>query len=200
MYSTVCRLNYCGAVSLCRSFLSDKLQRFVARKADLFFSQPTTMTPKNEVKLDVSEAEKSDYFAILPPLEQFLHVPSKYRREHLFDILKVGDIVIGKVKSVKDFGMFLQLSCLCGEYSRYIEDCDVIALLPAADIGDRFSQKVTLEDFREDDIVRGMVSKVDPVEEKVIISLKNAADVREDKILVSVLFFCLTISLENDES
>lgn len=165
----------------------------MARKADILFRQHTS--PKENVqkeeekqKLHVSEAEKSDYFAILPPLEQFMKIPSKYRKKHLFGVLQAGDIVIGKVKSVKDFGMFLQLLCVCGEYSRYIEDCDVIALLPAADIGDRFSQKVQLDDFRADDIVRGMVSKVDPKEEKVIISLKNGTDVRDDKILVSCCF------------
>ncbi|PIK57724.1 putative filaggrin [Apostichopus japonicus] len=170
------------------SILDSKLEQFVARKADILFRQHTS--PKENVqkeeekqKLHVSEAEKSDYFAILPPLEQFMKIPSKYRKKHLFGVLQAGDIVIGKVKSVKDFGMFLQLLCVCGEYSRYIEDCDVIALLPAADIGDRFSQKVQLDDFRADDIVRGMVSKVDPKEEKVIISLKNGTDVRDDKIL-----------------
>lgn len=77
------------------SILDSKLKQFVARKADLFFQ--VDISAKEDVqpeeiakKLDVSEAEKSDYFAILPPLEQFMRVPSKHRKKHLFSVLQIG--------------------------------------------------------------------------------------------------------------
>ena len=136
---------------------SFKIQQFIARKADLLFKKldktlsetPAVVEkpPKQPLKNDGEEEESptithSDYYAILPPLEQYMVVPPDESRKRLFQLLHVGDVVTGRIVSIKEFGLFVQLIALCDDRARYVEKSEVIALIPAGELSDRFSKAV----------------------------------------------------------
>ncbi|XP_022093740.1 uncharacterized protein LOC110980955 [Acanthaster planci] len=154
----------------------DKLHGFIARKADLLFQQQGNEDQPLKESSPVKDAEKSDYYAILPPLEQFLEVHPDVCQERLFDVLKVGDVVVGQILSTKEFGIFAKLLALCRDTFRFLEECEVVALLPAAELRDKFSHVASVDDFQIGDLLRALVIKINPVEQKVIISLHSKDD------------------------
>ncbi len=67
----------------------------------------------------------SEAFAIMPPLEQFMEVCFEERREFFYRDLERGDVVIGRINSVRDFGLFVTLLCTAGGLERDIEDLEI---------------------------------------------------------------------------
>lgn len=65
----------------------------------------------------------------MPPLEQFMEVSYEERREIFYRDVERGDIVIGRINSVRDFGLFINLICTAGELERDIEDLEIKVLL-----------------------------------------------------------------------
>ena len=162
------------------------LHGFIARKADLFFRKPDEL-PSSASSTDVPLAkddEKSDYYAIIPPLEQFMGIDIEVCQEKVFGLLKVGDVVCGRILTTKEFGIFVKLLALCKDTSRFLEDCEVVALLPAGELRDRFSNVASVGDFSVGDLVRAVVTKVTAEEQKVLVSLHAREDLKEDSILV----------------
>ncbi|XP_071798123.1 uncharacterized protein [Asterias amurensis] len=161
------------------------LHGFIARKADLFFKKPDELlssASSTDVPL-AKDDEKSDYYAIIPPLEQFMGIDIEVCQEKVFGLLKVDDVVCGRVLTTKEFGIFVKLLALCKDTSRFLEDCEVVALLPAGELRDRFSNVASVGDFSVGDLVRAVVTKVTAEEQKVLVSLHAREDLKEDLIL-----------------
>ncbi len=93
------------------------------------------------------QSELADYYAILPPVEQHMSVPPDPIKERLFQLLKVGDVVVGRIVSLKEFGLFVQIVSVCSDKARYMEVCDIIALLPASELSDRYSKAVKVSEI-----------------------------------------------------
>uniref|UniRef100_A0A672S9B7 S1 motif domain-containing protein n=1 Tax=Sinocyclocheilus grahami TaxID=75366 RepID=A0A672S9B7_SINGR len=100
---------------------SPVLEQFIARKADLLFAASwKTSTPADE-----RPDEPGDAHAVMPPLEQFMEVCVEERRELFYRDVERGDLVIGRINSVRDFGLFVTLLCTAGGLERDIEDLEI---------------------------------------------------------------------------
>lgn len=67
----------------------------------------------------------SDGYAVMPPLEQFMEIPSMDRRELFFRDIERGDIVIGRISSIREFGFFMVLICLGSGIIRDISHLEI---------------------------------------------------------------------------
>lgn len=67
----------------------------------------------------------SDSYAVMPPLEQFMEIPSMDRRELFFRDIERGDIVIGRISSIREFGFFMVLICLGSGIMRDISHLEI---------------------------------------------------------------------------
>lgn len=61
----------------------------------------------------------------MPPLERFLEVPREERRELFFRDIERGNIVIGRITSIREFGFFMVLICLGSGVIREIADLEI---------------------------------------------------------------------------
>lgn len=61
----------------------------------------------------------------MPPLEQFMEVCFEERRELFYRDVERGDMLIGRINSVRDFGLFVTLLCTAGGLERDIEDLEI---------------------------------------------------------------------------
>ena len=67
----------------------------------------------------------SDHYAVMPPLEQFMEIPGMDRRELFFRDIERGDIVIGRISSIREFGFFMVLICLGSGIMRDISHLEI---------------------------------------------------------------------------
>lgn len=61
----------------------------------------------------------------MPPLEQFMEIPSMDQRELFFRDIERGDIVIGRISSIREFGFFMVLICLGSGIMRDIAHLEI---------------------------------------------------------------------------
>ena len=132
-----------------------EIQKFISKKADLLFAlswksdAPTTaevsedndgvfslkivafwfnstlMKQNTELLLVILLLIFSDYYAVMPPLEQFMDIPTMDRRELFFRDMERGDIVIGRISSIREFGFFIVLICLGSGIMRDISHLEI---------------------------------------------------------------------------
>ncbi|XP_043926697.1 tetratricopeptide repeat protein 14 [Protopterus annectens] len=138
----------------CESF---ELQHFIARKADLLFSSSwkTNLPPVHE-----TTEETEDYYAIMPPVELFMDVPDKIRRELFFRDTERGDIVVGRITSIREFGFFMTLICLGGSLGRDIEHLEISVLCPLRDVPSHSSHDDPLSYYQVGDLIQGLYAVV----------------------------------------
>ena len=63
-----------------------------------------------------------------------MDVPSAERRELFFRDVERGDIVIGRISSIREFGFFMVLFCLRSGVLRDIADLEISVSLMSADL------------------------------------------------------------------
>ncbi|XP_067157747.1 tetratricopeptide repeat protein 14 isoform X3 [Apteryx mantelli] len=154
-----------------RTSTDTEIQRFIARKADLLFAQ--AWKPNGPLCDTIEENE--EYYAVMPPLEQFMEVPREDRRELFFRDIERGDIVIGKITSIREFGFFMVLICLGSGVIREISDLEITALCPLRDVPSHSNHGDPLSYYQAGDIIRAAVKDVDRYHEKLTISLYISA-------------------------
>ncbi|NXE53246.1 TTC14 protein, partial [Casuarius casuarius] len=169
-----------------RSSTDTEIQRFIARKADLLFAQ--SWKPNGPLCDTIEENE--EYYAVMPPLEQFMEVPREDRRELFFRDIERGDIVIGRITSIREFGFFMVLICLGSGVIREITDLELTALCPLRDVPSHSNHGDPLSYYQTGDIIRGKefchfvliclvfvaaVKDVDRYHEKLTVSLYSSA-------------------------
>lgn len=64
-------------------------------------------------------------YAIMPPLELFMEVSYDERRTMLYRDLERGDIVVGRINNIREYGFFLTLLSTAGGLKRGIEDLEL---------------------------------------------------------------------------
>ncbi|XP_078266347.1 tetratricopeptide repeat protein 14 isoform X1 [Rhinoraja longicauda] len=144
------------------------IQQFIARKADLLFAPSWKSTPSTEL----NDEDTEDYYAIMPPLEQLMEVPNEDKRQYFFRDIERGDIVIGRVASIREFGFFVTLICLGGDLVRDIESLEITALCPVRDVPSLGKHEDPLSYFQVGDLVRVVVKDVDRYHERLAVTLR----------------------------
>uniref|UniRef100_A0A674CMK8 Tetratricopeptide repeat domain 14 n=1 Tax=Salmo trutta TaxID=8032 RepID=A0A674CMK8_SALTR len=140
------------------------VEQFIARKADILFAPSWK-----------SSATVEDPYAIMPPLEQFMVVSFEERRNLLYRDMERGDIVIGRINSIRDFGFFVTLICMAGGLERDIEDLELTALCPLRDVPSNGNHDDPLSYYQINDLIRAGVKDIDRYHEKITISLQPSS-------------------------
>ncbi|TFK01839.1 complement decay-accelerating factor-like [Platysternon megacephalum] len=149
-----------------------EIQHFIAKKADLLFA----LSWKPSVSTDSeSNEENEDCYAVMPPLEQFMEVPTEDRRELFFRDIERGDVVIGRITSIREFGFFMVLICLGSGVVREISQLEITALCPLRDVPSHSSHGDPLSYYQTGDIIQAAIKDIDRYHEKLTISLHSSA-------------------------
>ncbi|XP_075426833.1 tetratricopeptide repeat protein 14 isoform X2 [Ascaphus truei] len=148
-----------------------EIQQFIARKADLLFAVSwTSNAPK------VSESnELTDYYAVMPPLEQFMEVPSREKSELFFRDVERGDVVVGRINSIREFGFFVVLISMGSGILRDLSTLEISALCPVRDVPSQSSHGDPLSYYQLGDVIQAAVKDVDRYHEKLTLSLHKSA-------------------------
>ncbi|XP_061861731.1 tetratricopeptide repeat protein 14 isoform X1 [Colius striatus] len=151
--------------------IDTEIKRFIAKKADLLFAH--SWKPNGPLCETIEENE--EYYAVMPPLERFMEVPREDRREFFFRDIERGDIVIGRITSIREFGFFMVLICLGSGIIREISDLDLTALCPLRDVPPQSNHGDPLSYYQTGDLIRAAVKDVDRYHEKLTVSLYSSA-------------------------
>ncbi|XP_027956883.1 tetratricopeptide repeat protein 14 isoform X2 [Eumetopias jubatus] len=149
-----------------------EIQKFISKKADLLFalSWKSDAPATSEVNED-----SEDGYAIMPPLEQFMEIPSMDRRELFFRDIERGDIVIGRISSIREFGFFMVLICLGSGIIRDISHLEITALCPLRDVPSHSNHGDPLSYYQTGDIIRAGIKDIDRYHEKLAVSLYSSS-------------------------
>ncbi|XP_055977748.1 tetratricopeptide repeat protein 14 [Sorex fumeus] len=149
-----------------------EIQTFISKKADLLFA----LSWKSDAPAasEISE-DSEDHYAVMPPLEQFMEIPSMDRRELFFRDIERGDIVIGRITSIREFGFFMVLICLGSGIMRDISHLEITALCPLRDVPSHSKHGDPLSYYQTGDIIRAGIKDIDRYHEKLAVSLYNSS-------------------------
>ncbi|NXS00253.1 TTC14 protein, partial [Oxylabes madagascariensis] len=154
-----------------RASIDTEIKRFIAKKADLLFAH--SWKPNGPIEDTIEENEEC--YAVMPPLERFLEVPREERRELFFRDIERGDIVIGRITSIREFGFFMVLICLGSGVIREIADLEITALCPVRDVPPQSNHGDPLSYYQTGDLIRAALKDVDRYHEKLAVSLYSSA-------------------------
>ncbi|NXF42681.1 TTC14 protein, partial [Oceanites oceanicus] len=169
-----------------RASIDTEIKRFIAKKADLLFAH--SWKPNGPLSEAIEENE--EYYAVMPPLERFMEVPREERRELFFRDIERGDIVIGRITSIREFGFFMVLICLGSGVIREISDLEITALCPLRDVPSQSNHGDPLSYYQTGDLIRGKhfcnflltftvsiaaIKDIDRYHEKLTVSLYSSA-------------------------
>ncbi|XP_053552312.1 tetratricopeptide repeat protein 14 isoform X2 [Bombina bombina] len=147
-----------------------EIQQFVARKADLLFAASW-----NAQATPGSQESNEGYSAVVPPLEKFMEVPNVEKKELFFRDVERGDIVIGRIASIREFGFFMVLICMGGGILREISTLEISALCPVRDVPSKSSHGDPLSYYQIGDLIQAAVKDIDPLSYYQIGDLIQAA-------------------------
>ncbi|XP_066267503.1 tetratricopeptide repeat protein 14-like [Branchiostoma lanceolatum] len=150
------------------SLFQQRMESFIVRKADVRFQTRAT----SHVRRTHAGKDEEDYYAVLPPLEQFMAVPILPAKERFYKMVQSGDIVVGKIVSLKDFGFFVKLLCLTSGGARDIQDMDITALCPSSDLPSHGAHQRPIDYYHTNDIIQAVVKTVSAVDDRIVVSLK----------------------------
>ncbi|XP_023129686.2 tetratricopeptide repeat protein 14 isoform X1 [Amphiprion ocellaris] len=149
------------------------VEQFIARKADILFSPAwKTATLQEE---EHEEEEATEPYAIMPPVELFMEVSYEERRSMMYRDLERGDIVVGRINNIREYGFFLTLLCMAGGLKRDIEDLELSALCHIREIPSSGSHDDPLSYYQIGDFIRAGVKDIDRYQEKITVSLHQAS-------------------------
>ncbi|KAG8581324.1 hypothetical protein GDO81_007632 [Engystomops pustulosus] len=111
----------------------------------------------------------------MPPLEQFMEVPSGQKRELFFRDIERGDVVIGRITSIRDFGFFMVLISMGSGILRDIEPLEISALCPLRDVPSQSNHGDPLSYYQIGDLIQAAVKDIDRYHEKITLSLHKSS-------------------------
>ncbi|KAM8874586.1 tetratricopeptide repeat protein 14 isoform 2-T3 [Spinachia spinachia] len=153
---------------------SSLVEQFIARKADILFC-PTWKTTTHQEEEHEEDDDSAEPYAIMPPLELFMEVSFEERRAMMYRDLEKGDILVGRINNIREYGFFLTLLCTAGGLKRDIEDLELSALCHIREIPSTGSHDDPLSYFQIGDFIRAAVKDIDRYQEKITISLLQAS-------------------------
>ncbi|XP_060890946.1 tetratricopeptide repeat protein 14 isoform X2 [Labrus mixtus] len=150
------------------------VEQFIARKADILFC-PSWKTATGQEEEQVEEEDAAEPYAVMPPVELFMEASFEERRVMLYRDLEKGDIVVGRINNIREYGFFLTLLCTAGGLKRDIEDLELSALCHIREIPSTGSHDDPLSYYHIGDFIRAAVKDIDRYQEKVTVSLHQAS-------------------------
>ncbi|XP_020510878.1 tetratricopeptide repeat protein 14 isoform X1 [Labrus bergylta] len=150
------------------------VEQFIARKADILFC-PSWKTATGQEEEQVEEEDAAEPYAVMPPVELFMEASFEERRVMLYRDLEKGDIVVGRINNIREYGFFLTLLCTAGGLKRDIEDLELSALCHIREIPSTGSHDDPLSYYQIGDFIRAAVKDIDRYQEKVTVSLHQAS-------------------------
>uniref|UniRef100_G3NRM1 Tetratricopeptide repeat domain 14 n=1 Tax=Gasterosteus aculeatus aculeatus TaxID=481459 RepID=G3NRM1_GASAC len=153
---------------------SPLVEQFIARKADILFC-PAWKTTTHQEEEHEEEDDAAEPYAIMPPLELFMEVSFEERRAMMYRDLEKGDILVGRINNIREYGFFLTLLCTAGGLKRDIEDLELSALCHIREIPSTGSHDDPLSYFQIGDFIRAAVKDIDRYQEKITVSLLQAS-------------------------
>ncbi|XP_034558403.1 tetratricopeptide repeat protein 14 isoform X2 [Notolabrus celidotus] len=150
------------------------VEQFIARKADILFC-PAWKTTTVQEEEHVEEEEAVEPYALMPPVEIFMEVSFEERRAMLYRDLEKGDILVGRINNIREYGFFLTLLCTAGGLKRDIEDLELSALCHIREIPSTGSHDDPLSYYQIGDFIRAAVKDIDRYQEKITVSLHQAS-------------------------
>ncbi|XP_041861948.1 tetratricopeptide repeat protein 14 isoform X2 [Melanotaenia boesemani] len=152
---------------------SQLVEQFIARKADILFCPAwKTATPQ---KQEHEEEEAAEPYAVMPPVELFMELSYEERRAMIYRDLEKGDIVVGRINNIREYGFFLTLLCMAGGLKRDIEDLELSALCHVREIPSTGSHDDPLSYYQIGDIIRAGVKDIDRYQEKITVTLHQTS-------------------------
>ncbi|XP_046850263.1 tetratricopeptide repeat protein 14-like [Xenia sp. Carnegie-2017] len=157
----------------------NRVKNFIASKADVIFNLKGKQKLLNGVDYDMERSQEAySLFATkLIPLEKSMKIPVEARKAHIFKLLKVGDIVMGKVVGKRPFGIFVRLDSLVYGRNLCFNDVDIQVLCPKSELNrDHKSHEHfdPVDDFDIDDFVQGVICSVSRDDERIAISFRSS--------------------------
>ncbi|XP_056234653.1 tetratricopeptide repeat protein 14 isoform X2 [Seriola aureovittata] len=153
---------------------SPLVEQFIARKADILFC-PAWKTATLQEEEHEAEEDAAEPYAIMPPVELFMEVSYEERRSMLYRDLERGDIVVGRINNIREYGFFLTLLCMAGGLKRDIEDLELSALCHIREIPSTGNHDDPLSYYQIGDFIRAGVKDIDRYQEKITVSLHQAS-------------------------
>lgn len=150
------------------------VEQFIARKADILFS-PAWKTATHQDEEHEGEEDAAEPYAIMPPAELFMQVSYEDRRAMLYRDLERGDMVVGRINNIREYGFFLTLFCTAGGLKRDIEDLELSALCHIKEIPSTGNHDDPLSYYQIGDLIRAAVKDIDRYQEKITVSLHQAS-------------------------
>ncbi|CAJ1061020.1 tetratricopeptide repeat protein 14 isoform X2 [Xyrichtys novacula] len=152
------------------------VEQFIARKADILFCPAwRTAAAQEEKHAEEEEEEAAEPYAIMPPVELFMEVSFEERRTMLYRDLERGDIVVGRINNIREYGFFLTLLCTAGGLKRDIEDLELSALCHVKEIPSTGNHDDPLSYYQIGDFIRAAVKDIDRYQEKITVSLHQVS-------------------------
>ncbi|XP_068445755.1 tetratricopeptide repeat protein 14 isoform X2 [Clinocottus analis] len=111
----------------------------------------------------------------MPPVELFMEVSYEERRAMMYRDLEKGDIVVGRINNIREYGFFLTLLCTAGGLKRDIEDLELSALCHIREIPSIGNHDDPLSYFQTGDFIRAAVKDIDRYQEKITVSVLQAS-------------------------
>ncbi|XP_056421248.1 tetratricopeptide repeat protein 14 isoform X1 [Hyla sarda] len=149
-----------------------EIQQFIARKADLLFA----LSWKSNFRENAEAHESSEgCYAVMSPLEQFMEVSSGQKRELFFRDIERGDVVIGRIASIRDFGFFMVLIAMGSGILRAVEPLEISALCPLRDVPPQSNHGDPLSYYQIGDLIQAAVKDIDRYHEKITLSLHKSS-------------------------
>ncbi|KAM6939092.1 tetratricopeptide repeat protein 14 isoform 1-T2 [Lycodopsis pacificus] len=153
---------------------SPLVEQFIARKADILFC-PAWKTTTHQEEEHEEDDDAAEPYAIMPPVELFMEVSYEERRAMLYRDLEKGDILVGRINNIREYGFFLTLLCTAGGLKRDVEDLELSALCHIREIPSTGSHDDPLSYFQTGDFIRAAVKDIDRYQEKITVSLQQAS-------------------------
>ncbi|XP_071342482.1 tetratricopeptide repeat protein 14 isoform X2 [Trachinotus anak] len=150
---------------------SPLVEQFIARKADILFCPAWKTATLQEEEHEEGE-EAAEPYAIMPPAELFMEVSYEERKSMLYRDLERGDIVVGRINNIREYGFFLTLLCMAGGLRRDIEDLELSALCHIREIPSTGNHDDPLSYYQVGDFIRAGVKDIDRYQEKITVSLQ----------------------------
>uniref|UniRef100_A0A3Q4HZK9 Tetratricopeptide repeat domain 14 n=1 Tax=Neolamprologus brichardi TaxID=32507 RepID=A0A3Q4HZK9_NEOBR len=160
--SDLCKATY----ERCEEQSNPLVEQFIARKADILFSPVWRTTDEYDLHIEP--------YAVMPPMEVFMEVSYEERRSMIYRDLERGDIVVGRINNIREYGFFLTLFCTAGGLKRDIEDLELSALCHVREIPSTGSHDDPLAYYQIGDFIRAGVKDIDRYQEKITVSLHQA--------------------------
>ncbi|XP_014667775.1 PREDICTED: tetratricopeptide repeat protein 14-like [Priapulus caudatus] len=147
-----------------------RVLKFIAQKSDVLFTQQQ-VAPSSQPSRD---NEEEDFHAVMPPLESYMGISDMDQKQHFFQSVQLGDVLVCSVAARQESGLQLSVLCTDGATSkRSIWDVGVKVFCPMSEVMLSSSHEDPFDTYEMKAFVRVVVVKVTLHSEMLVVSMKR---------------------------